>query len=417
MAPESAFLGHPPANDNDYTIVQAFIVSLGLLGKVDPKNGLQFPGPPRPPPDQYHFETTAPKVLVGAAIGSFLMIAVTTARLVVRGRNAKLRYGWDDVFIVLGTLTGLTSPALSFATVAVGGLGKHTYDVTYEEYYYFDRAYWNPKRYATWDHQPKCLPFYGIVKALNTWHILTDGALLISPIVMLWSVQMKLTKKLRVWSVGIVGCVNIVLSIFRIKANNLGADLFCFPTDVYHRVNVWSISELTLGVITASLPVLAVPASKFASLFSSKKSPSPPTSRGGRYFFEKVHRVVRRRHDDSIRLDDSLGTFGSYGLSNSSTRVGAEEERQNGSVSAVQGGDGANSGGGGGGGGGDGDGERRGGDANRTRKGEVTNRWTMEGYKQERQDGDIQRSTEEWDLERGRPAAVEPAAIPAVKLG
>lgn len=160
MAPDSAFLGQPPANDNDYTIVQALIVSIGLLGKLDPGRGLHFPGPPRPPPNEYHFETTAPKILVGAAIGSFLIIAVTASRLVIRGRNAKLRYGWDDAFIALGAvrllsnlavvsdqvliqsyqLTALTSPALSFATVAVGGLGKHMYDVTYEEYYNFDRV-------------------------------------------------------------------------------------------------------------------------------------------------------------------------------------------------------------------------------------------------------------------------------------
>lgn len=89
-------------------------------------------------------------------------------------------------------------------------------------------AYWDPKRYATWDHPPECLPLYGIVKALNGWHILTDATLLISPIVMLWRVQMKFTKKLRVWSIGLVGCVNIVLSVCRIQSNNaLNTDLLC----------------------------------------------------------------------------------------------------------------------------------------------------------------------------------------------
>lgn len=94
-------------------------------------------------------------------------------------------------------------------------------------------AYWDPKRYATWDHPPKCLPLYGLIKGLNVWHIVTDATLLISPIVMLWRVQMKLTKKLRVWSIGIVGCVNIVLSICRIQSNNLGSDLLCTFTLFY----------------------------------------------------------------------------------------------------------------------------------------------------------------------------------------
>lgn len=180
-----------------------------------------------------------------------------------------------------------------------------------------------------------------------------------------------------------------------------------FSTDTYYKVNVWSISELTLGIITASLPILAVPASKFASLFSSKKSPSPSTSRAGRYFFDKMQRNVRRRNDDPIRLDDSLETFRSNELSRSSTRVGAEEERQNGSVSGVQGGGGVNSSGGGGEEGG----------AGREMRGGVTHRWTMEGYKKEKHEGDIQISIEGWDLERGRPAEMEPTASPAAKPG
>lgn len=119
MAPGSALLGQPPANDDDYTIIQAVLVSIGLVGKLPPEKGLHFPGPPRPPPDQYHFETTAPKILVGAAIGSFLIITVTAARLVVRGRNAKLRYGWDDVFITIGAVRLLKQFSC--------GIGPHTH--------------------------------------------------------------------------------------------------------------------------------------------------------------------------------------------------------------------------------------------------------------------------------------------------
>lgn len=93
--------------------------------------------------------------------------------------------------------------------------------------------------------------------------------------------------------------------------------------------------------------------------------------------------------------------------------MGAEEERQNGSVPGVQRGDGVN----GSGGSGDGGDEGEGGDTNREKRGEVTHRWTMEGYKKEKQEGVIQASMEGWDLERGRPAATEPAAPPAAKLG
>ena len=74
--------------------------------------------------------------------------------------------------------------------------------------------------YANWTHSPSCLPFTSVIKGLNALHIVSDALLLVAPISMLWSVQMKLNTKFRVWIAGLVGCVNIILSICRINAND-----------------------------------------------------------------------------------------------------------------------------------------------------------------------------------------------------
>ena len=88
----------------------------------------------------------------------------------------------------------------------------------------FDYRLW-----STWDNLPKCVDYNKMNKNLNGCHILTDAALLAVPVVMLWSSRMKLKTKFRVWIVGIIGCVNIVLSICRIISNDdiPKSELFC----------------------------------------------------------------------------------------------------------------------------------------------------------------------------------------------
>ena len=98
-------------------------------------------------------------------------------------------------------------------------------------------AAWNIIGYAYLDKPPQCFDLYNTIVALNVVNVLTDAALLIVPVVMLWSVQMKVSAKLRVWSAGIVGCVNIIISIIRTLENNkISTDITCesfspFPHD------------------------------------------------------------------------------------------------------------------------------------------------------------------------------------------
>ena len=95
-----------------------------------------------------------------------------------------------------------------------------------------------------------------MVIGLNTWHILSDLLLLAVPIAMLWDSKMKWTVKLRVTIVGFVGLVNCGLAIARavVQSRPTGVDTTWQSAKIFE----WSMTEITLGVCTASLPVLSV---------------------------------------------------------------------------------------------------------------------------------------------------------------
>ena len=74
---------------------------------------------------------------------------------------------------------------------------------------------WNLIRMGHLPSPPKCYDESTFIMGLNIIHILTDFALLVAPIVMLWKVQMKVSIKLRIWIVGVVGVTSCVFSVIR----------------------------------------------------------------------------------------------------------------------------------------------------------------------------------------------------------
>ena len=159
--------------------------------------------------------------------------------------------------------------------------------------------------------------------ALNGWHIATDITLFIVPVAMLWKVKMKWGTKCRVLAVGFVGCGNIVFSACRMSSNyQIGKDQTWNMT----RVNAWSIAEITLGVITASLPILSRLVTQAYRHISPKNSDAGSQNNNGRYAFSKSRRY--RQWPGHFRNDDIEGSlegsdnFSEMGTS-ASTRSGA----------------------------------------------------------------------------------------------
>ncbi|KAL9595400.1 MAG: hypothetical protein Q9219_006475 [cf. Caloplaca sp. 3 TL-2023] len=146
----------------------------------------------------------------------------------------------------------------------------------------------------------KCIPLVNLIIGFNVWHILSDCLLLVVPFMLLWRVQMKTTTKLKVCIAGVVGFGNVGLAMARtiVQATakqSGGFDLTYTATDSF----AYSASELTLGVLTANLPVLSFVVTKTVEMFSwhsvSSDNGSPSPDSGN----HKRHSYKRRLHDDS----------------------------------------------------------------------------------------------------------------------
>ena len=101
MAPTSALLGQPPANESDRRIVRALIVAAGLLGIQNPEDGyLATNGGPTP-----RGQSQAGKFLALAGVSIFFITTVTGTRILLRHFNGKSRFGWDDALIVIAAVS------------------------------------------------------------------------------------------------------------------------------------------------------------------------------------------------------------------------------------------------------------------------------------------------------------------------
>ncbi|KAL8709761.1 MAG: hypothetical protein Q9220_005547 [cf. Caloplaca sp. 1 TL-2023] len=340
--PISALVGQPPLTSDDELIVHGWQVLFGM-GKVDPSKGLKI-AVKSPPPGEAH-DADSTSIAIGCALSLVLMALFTGTRLILRATNKKLVWGADDWAIIVATLVN-------------AGAGKHVYDVTYWElanhqmisipgfalfyiavaaikisiilFYMRLSAFasrgWmiahrtfivfltmcaivsllvtvlecNPPIYANIreigrrNKKPKCLPLINLIIGFNVWHILSDCLLLVVPFMMLWKVQMKKTTKMKVCIAGIIGFGNVGLALARTiiqaTAKSTGFDLTYSATSSF----TYSATELTLGIMTANLPVLSFVVTKTVEMLSwssvsSNRFPERPDNRASFY--------KRRLHD------------------------------------------------------------------------------------------------------------------------
>ena len=131
----SAYFNTPPNTPRDEQIAAGLLLLTGLTPDIkDPKNGVTIP-PFKP--DNYVFETKGPGIIAGLAVSMVIITAATFARLAIRVFVRECRFGLDDWLIIPAYLLAMAYPALQICMVIYGGAGKHFYDVTYEEYYYY----------------------------------------------------------------------------------------------------------------------------------------------------------------------------------------------------------------------------------------------------------------------------------------
>ncbi|KAF2402858.1 hypothetical protein EJ06DRAFT_311298 [Trichodelitschia bisporula] len=311
----SAYIGTPPATNEDYWIAKYMLMSAGLY-KADPAKGTKA-NPPRPAADQYVSETKGPGIIVGLVICLLVMVGITGTRLYLRIFNKRLKFGLDDVLIIPGVLLATVYPAIQIAMVQYGGGGRHVYDVTYQEYHIFHwlsavaqivffiavgiikmsitafnmrlTSRWpNNWNYAHWTFFAlliaytliafflnvftcvpamagydaigsgkldsfKCMSIAHMGLILRCINITMDFMLLAVPIIVLWSIQMSWIRKARIIFAFAIGALACIGSVMTVIAKlRLKKDSFWNYTDLL----AWTLVEITFGVIAASLPVL-----------------------------------------------------------------------------------------------------------------------------------------------------------------
>ena len=153
----SALWGQPPNSERDYQIVRGLLFSYGFPSSTDPALGV--PTKQHAPPN-YHFETRGPGVIGGLVVAILLSFLITGTRLLLRGCCKDMRWGLDDwviipaavgrsglhfYFSLFRLITGAQLGTMSWmgcqiAMVTHGGVGKHIWDVSYEELYWFFRV-------------------------------------------------------------------------------------------------------------------------------------------------------------------------------------------------------------------------------------------------------------------------------------
>ncbi|KAF5711470.1 integral membrane protein [Fusarium globosum] len=293
----SAFVGEPPATDDDFYIVRGILRTYGL-DNLNASAGLVFSiQRPENPPD----ESKKPAILAGMIFVILAIVVPTVARVIIRLKGARTQFGADDLAII----------------AAATGAGRHTYESTYEEYnlyfYYLsvcriifyvsvglikvsitlfvrrlaDRAskkwrlfadvflgtvviyillaiFWfvftcNPIQFA-WDKKfggfldkaPVCIDTGLQNKFLSSMHVAQSIVLLLAPIIILWYVKINTAKKARLFFIWLVGGTTVLGGLLQQTMVTITSDS-CWQFTSAMR---WTVLDLTFGTLTASLPVL-----------------------------------------------------------------------------------------------------------------------------------------------------------------
>ncbi|KAL8845939.1 MAG: hypothetical protein Q9221_008940 [Calogaya cf. arnoldii] len=174
--------------------------------------------------------------------------------------------------------------------------------------------------------KPKCLNLLYILIGFNVWHILSDCLLLVVPFLMLWKVQMKWSTKLKVCAAGIIGFANVGLALSRTIVQATAKQTGWDPNYTALSHFTYSVSELTLAVMTANLPVLSFVVTKTVELLSW----SSVSSDGIRSKFYK------RKFHDGAKTESETEFNGLRGTYSAEGRPTVRCDVEYGSTEAVQ---------------------------------------------------------------------------------
>lgn len=100
----------------------------------------------------------------------------------------------------------------------------------------------------------KCWSTLVVANALSVIHVVMDFVLLLTPMVVLWKVQLNKNTKIRLFIVFSMGSLSCLASVLReLAQKSISKDITYGYTDLL----AWTVVDLTLAVVVASLPVVS----------------------------------------------------------------------------------------------------------------------------------------------------------------
>ncbi|KAF1360714.1 hypothetical protein EJ07DRAFT_16854, partial [Lizonia empirigonia] len=290
-----------------------------------PKDGVIIP--PFRPTENYHFETKGSDVIAALSVCMVVITLVTFLRLGIRLFVHGVRFGADDWLIIPAYVLSMAYPALQIAMVQYGGAGKHFYDITYQEYYYYKllapsaatvfyvyvgvvkmsialfnirlttltTRFWKNVNWAFFVicaaytlaalflNVFKCNPQYASfnllriaesgkvpkclsVNSMNSilrLNLALDFTALAIPVIVIWKVQLSWKRKARIFGLLSIGLIACIASVMTLVSQYT---LATDPLWNYTTLLAWIMVELVISLVAACAPTLVylLPRSMFS---------------------------------------------------------------------------------------------------------------------------------------------------------
>lgn len=115
------------------------------------------------------------------------------------------------------------------------------------------RAAWDMEFGGSLETAARCHSFYTVFRSLHTVHVAQSMMLLMAPVVILWKVQMNTAKKCRLFVIWVAGALSVLGGLLQMLLKpTMNEDVFMAYTVTLQ----WTMLDLSMGVVAASLPVL-----------------------------------------------------------------------------------------------------------------------------------------------------------------
>ncbi|CAI6336782.1 unnamed protein product [Periconia digitata] len=163
-------------------------------------------------------------------------------------------------------------------------------------------ANWDPVLAAT----AKCVDFGAELIALSTINAVTDFALLVLPMPILWRLHLSLKKRLSVMAMLALGAATVIVSI--IRANYVSTVSFTNGTWNNSFGAMWSVVETCLAIVSACVPTLRP---LYEKIFHKEGSTTVGSSAA------KLHYPRSGMTGESGKSGFKMRTFGSDSVGNS----------------------------------------------------------------------------------------------------